>query len=76
MKKQTAAAGSIRFQKIGEVVHTTGLSRAQIYRLARAGLFPRPVKTGIRSSAWVEGQVMSWCEARIAESLGEQESSS
>jgi prophage regulatory protein len=49
------------------VVERTGLSRASVYRLAAAGVFPSPVKLGERASAWSEQEVAAWIEARLAE---------
>jgi len=51
-----------------QVLSTTGLSNAQLYRLMMAGLFPSNVDiscgTG-RSVAWEESAVQAWIEARI-----------
>jgi prophage regulatory protein len=34
--------------------------------------FPKPVKLGLRSTAWVESEVQEWIEVRTAESRGEE----
>jgi prophage regulatory protein len=44
-----------------------GLSRNQLYRLERAGKFPRRVHIGPASVGWVEEEVDEWIRARIAE---------
>lgn len=54
-----------RILKIAEVVHGSGLSRAQVYRLAKAGKFPAPVKIGLRASGWVEAEVQAWVQRCI-----------
>lgn len=43
-----------------------GLGRSYTYALIAAGKFPRPVKVG-RASRWVQAEVDSWVQARIAD---------
>lgn len=50
-----------------EVENLTGLSRAGIYDAMAAGRFPRPVKTGPRSVAWVETEIAEWQHQLIKE---------
>ena len=50
-----------------EVESLTGLSRTRIYEEMTADRFPRPVKTGLRSVAWVESEIAHWQLQRIAE---------
>jgi prophage regulatory protein len=52
--------------RLPEVERRTGLRRAHLYKLARAGAFPRPVKLGARASAWRASQVNAWIDARIS----------
>ncbi|MDN0120009.1 AlpA family transcriptional regulator [Yersinia frederiksenii] len=49
------------------VMERTGFSEPWIYRLMSQGRFPRPTKLGRRAVAWVESEVDSWIDARIAE---------
>jgi prophage regulatory protein len=42
-------------------------SRKHIRELVKAGKFPAPVRPGEQTVAWVESEVDSWLEARIAE---------
>ena len=44
----------------------TTKSRSYIYDAMGRGEFPRQVKLGGRSVAWVESEVQDWIEARIA----------
>ena len=37
--------------RLPEVERRTGLRRAHLYKLARAGTFPKPLKIGARASA-------------------------
>jgi predicted DNA-binding transcriptional regulator AlpA len=43
-------------------------SRAQRWRLIRAGKFPKPVKIGTRNF-WIESEVEAWEAARITAAL-------
>lgn len=54
--------------KRDEVIKKTALSATQIYRLIDADDFPKPVKLSARAVAWVEQEVDSWVEGRIAKS--------
>lgn len=56
--------------RLPEVRKRVGLSRAAIYSLAAQGKFPKPVKLGPRTSAWVSAEVTEWIESRIAASRG------
>ena len=56
-------ATQYRLLKLPEVESITGKGRTSIYS---DPTFPRPVKIGLRASAWVESEVMSWIESRIA----------
>lgn len=38
----------------------SGLSRATIYRLIKAGKFPRPLSIGTGSVRWRESDIISW----------------
>lgn len=50
-----------------EVEQLTALSRSRIYGLLQQGLFPKPVRLGAMSVAWVREEVIEWIESRIAE---------
>ncbi len=53
--------------KLSDVVRRTGLSKASVYRLAKAGRFPRPIKLSERSSGFIESEVDGWLADRVAE---------
>jgi len=40
----------------------TGLTRSALYDLISKGLFPRPIRLGLRSVGWVEAEVDQWIE--------------
>ena len=44
----------------------TTMSRSRIYALMSTGDFPKPVTIGAMSVAWIESEVVSWIEAKIA----------
>lgn len=52
-----------RLLKEREVLAIVGRSKAAMRRDVSLGLFPKPVKTGTKSSAWRESEVMGWVEA-------------
>lgn len=54
---------SERLIKEREVLASIGRSKAAMRRDVALGLFPAPIKTGIKSSAWRESEVMGWVEA-------------
>jgi prophage regulatory protein len=50
-------------------LHDRGIrfSRQHLHRLIRAGKFPRPVKVGENTNAWVEPEIDQYQKDRIAE---------
>lgn len=55
----------ILFMRLAEVKRITGLANSTIYRMASLGKFPRQVKLGERSVAWVRAEIMEWSAQRI-----------
>ena len=55
-----------RLIRLPEVINRTGYRRAMIYKMIAAGTFAKPVPLGVKSIAFVEDEVDSWIEARIA----------
>ena len=43
-----------------DIVKTTSLSKATIYREIRKGNFPQKIKIGERRVAWKEAEVLDW----------------
>ncbi len=69
MERESMAApatGALVLERLPRVKARTGLSGSEIYRRIATGDFPQPVKLGERASAWVDGEISAWCEARIA----------
>lgn len=51
-----------------QVQAITALCRSSIYRLIAENKFPKPIKTGTRSVAWIEAEVIAWVENKIEQS--------
>lgn len=56
----------LRLIRLPEVAHLTSLSRASIYRQAKAGTFPAPRKIGERAAAWSLSEVEAWVATKLA----------
>ncbi len=65
-KQNGRSADAGRFLRIDDVIATTGLSRATIYRLLAANDFPRKVSLTIRCVGWWEAEVRDWLKNRLA----------
>jgi prophage regulatory protein len=50
-----------------EVAALTGRSRTSLYYDIKAGRFPRPIKTGLRSTRWFAADIEGWLDQRKAE---------
>ncbi|HEY0666268.1 MAG TPA: AlpA family phage regulatory protein [Gallionella sp.] len=48
----------------------SGLSRASIYRLIKAGKFPRPLSIGTGSVRWRQSDVIAWQQSLNPSSSG------
>lgn len=55
-----------RLMRRPDVEALTGLSKSYIYDLMERGIFPKPVKLGPKSVAWVDDEVRQWIADRIA----------
>jgi prophage regulatory protein len=56
-----------RFIKLAEVKTLTTLSTSEIYRRIAAGTFPCQVSLGPKSVAWIEAEVLAWCDDLVAQ---------
>jgi len=66
-KSRGAAMDRGRFLRINDVIATTSLSRATIYRLVDRGDFPRQYQLTKRSIGWWEAGVAKWLEGRLGD---------
>lgn len=62
----------MNFLRLRQVISVTGLSRMTIWRLERAGEFPRRRQLGARSVAWLQSEVEQWIESRPATATKER----
>ena len=56
----------MRFIKLDEVMHCTGLGRSSIYKYMSSGEFPRSISLGDRAVAWVESEIHDWMAEKLA----------
>ncbi|WP_279152217.1 AlpA family transcriptional regulator [Photobacterium iliopiscarium] len=56
----------MRFIRLKEVMHVTGLGRSSIYNDMAEGRFPKTVSLGGRAVAWVESEVQDWMLERVS----------
>ena len=59
-----------RFIKLTAVKALTTLSTSEIYRRIAAGRFPAQIMLGPKSVAWLESEILAWCDERIASNRG------
>lgn len=56
-----------RFIKLAQVKDYTSLSTSEIYRRIAAGTFPKQITLGPKSVAWIESEVLAWCDDLAAQ---------
>ena len=61
---------SDRLLRIKEVLALTGLPKSTLYDYRAAGLFPDPVRLGLRSVAWRESVVVEWIDGLTSKKTG------
>lgn len=55
-----------RILRLPEVCQATGKARSTVYRDVKLGDFPKPVPITGKSVGWLESEIKSWQEGRIA----------
>lgn len=55
-----------RVLRLPAVIAKAGIGRDSIYRGAREGWFPKPVKLSERASGWFEDEIDAYLESRAA----------
>ncbi len=61
-----------RFLRLADVEFLTGLRRASIYALGKAGTFPKAVHITCYSVAWRKSELKAWMAERLAMRDGER----
>ncbi|EGT0668112.1 AlpA family transcriptional regulator [Citrobacter werkmanii] len=56
---------SHRLLRLNQVLDKTGLKRSQIYTYMRTGDFPKSVKIGPSSVAWLESEIEEWINQKL-----------
>lgn len=51
-----------------DVEKRVAMSRSRIYALMAEDKFPKPIRLGAMSVAWLESEITEWIDARIADS--------
>ena len=55
------------FMKLPAVLEAAGVNKSTVYKMIRAGQFPKPVKPNDeRMVRWLASEVAAWQRARIA----------
>ncbi|NWA24080.1 AlpA family transcriptional regulator [Pseudomonas gingeri] len=56
---------SIEFIRLPEVKRLVGLKTTTIYKMANEGTFPKQIKLGARSVAWIKSEVLAWSQQKV-----------
>ena len=64
---------SERLIRVDDVKRLTGISRTQIWRLEKAGRFPRRRRLGPNSVAWVMSEVQAFVRSRAVVYVGQNQ---
>ena len=54
----------MRILKTNEVMKTIGLSKVTIWRMEKAGVFPKRINISSRRVGWLESEIEEWIESR------------
>lgn len=57
-------ARTVKLLRMPEVCAKTSKSPSSIYNDIGSGRFPKPIKIGRRTSAWIESELDTWIEER------------
>lgn len=69
---QPQDAQHIEYIKLPEVIKLVGIKTTTIYKMANEGTFPRQVKLGARSVAWIKSEVLQWNQEKAQASRAQQ----
>jgi len=53
-----------RILRLPEVIEAVSLKKTAVYDLVRRGLFPVPIRLGLRSVGWYEPEINDWLQSR------------
>ena len=69
-------AQHIEYIKLPEVIKLVGIKTTTIYKMANEGKFPKQVKLGTRSVAWIKAEVLQWNQQQADAARGQATSPS
>ena len=55
---------SQRIMRLPEVIEAVSLKKTTVYDLIRRGIFPVPIRLGLRSVGWYETEINDWLQSR------------
>jgi prophage regulatory protein len=55
-----------RVLRLPEVIKKTGLGRTNLYHMTKNGEFPASVSLGAKAMGWIEAEIDTWIEKRMA----------
>ncbi len=64
----SANTNPITLLRRNQVEAMTGLARSTIYKLIKAGSFPKPIQLTDRAVAWPSNLIESWISEKLAKS--------
>jgi len=53
-----------RIMRLPEVIEAVSLKKTTVYDLIRRGIFPVPIRLGLRSVGWYETEINDWLQNR------------
>jgi prophage regulatory protein len=58
----------MKILRVQAVAERVGFAPPTVWRRAKNGSFPKPVRIGPKVTGWIESEVNDWLAARVAES--------
>jgi len=68
MTTNNIASSNTRILRWPDVQERVGICRSHAHQLIAKNQFPAPIKLGARASGWIEAEIDTWLENRIAKS--------
>ncbi len=56
---------AMRILRLPAVSELTGLPRSTLYLYMSKGLFPKPIKLGVKSVGWIQEEVDQWLRQKM-----------
>lgn len=62
----------MQFLRVRKVTEMVGFSKTTLYARVKDGSFPKPIRLGPHSVAFLESDIFKWMESRLQHSANEQ----